>query len=525
MPSRTTLIVVSLALWVAAQDCVSGLVSLPLINTTLSNGKSRRGVSLKVGNPQQEFAFLPKWDNNNTFLYGPKCDSMQIMKSNDACITFRGGVYEDRSDSKGTLASSVKPPPDLWSSTTYDMFTETLDLGGNNSLRAFPLASPKDYKGWDTQGYDPQNIIGMGTGSTLMDACRKAGRIASDSSGFYWGLDGVLDSDQMKGSLVLGGYDKAKTYGNGRTLQLSDRRDCPTRMTVSINDIVLNFANGTDASVFPKDNGGTFLLACIIPERPSLMDMPRTPHFQNLLDAIGNEEWSRTVGVDWWNVVLNPSKPLFKGDLTFTLDDGFQVKIPNHQLIVPERYINDKGDLAVNSSRPVIRINSLQDTTAKVLPVLGRYFFTSAYVLLNRDANQFTLWQANPTSDENLVPVNQATQSCTTTPTTSRQPDLGGDQNGKLSSGAIAGIAVGGAAAAGIGLGVLWWCLVRRRKRNNEVEAERFTVEEERERPPTRKAAEVQWPSQGYPHFIPQEMSSQPMRNRPVELPTGMEAN
>lgn len=185
-----------------------------------------------------------------------------------------------------------------------------MDLGGNNSLRAFPLASPKDYKDWNTQGYDPQNIIGMGPGSTLIDACRKAGRIASDSLGFYWGLDGVLDRDQMKGSFVLGGYDKAKTYGNGRTQPLSDRPDCPTRMAVSIKDIVLNFSNGTDASIFPKDNGGTLLSACVIPERPSLMDMPRKPYFQNLLDAIGNEEWGRTAGVDWWNVVLNPSMPL-----------------------------------------------------------------------------------------------------------------------------------------------------------------------------------------------------------------------
>ncbi len=198
----------------------------------------------------------------------------------------------------------------MWSPTTYDLFTETLDLGGNRSLRAFPFARPKNYKDWDTQGYDPQNIIGMGTSSTLMDACRKAGSIASDSVGFYWGLDGVLDRDQIKGSFVLGGYDKAKTYGNGRTQQLSDRRDCPTKMIVSIKDIVLNFSNGTDASIFPKDNGGTLLSACIIPERPSLMDMPRTPYFDKLLDVIGNEEWSRTTGVDWWSVVLNPSKPL-----------------------------------------------------------------------------------------------------------------------------------------------------------------------------------------------------------------------
>lgn len=61
MASKTAFVVLFLVLCVVAQDCVSGPMSLPLINVTLSNGKTRRGVALKVGNPPQEFAFLPKW--------------------------------------------------------------------------------------------------------------------------------------------------------------------------------------------------------------------------------------------------------------------------------------------------------------------------------------------------------------------------------------------------------------------------------------------------------------------------------
>lgn len=230
----------------------------------------------------------------------------------------------------------------------------------------------------------------------------------------------------------------------------------------------------------------------------------------------------------------------FTGDLTVILEDNFQVKIPNHQLLVPERYITDKGDLGVNSSQPVFRINSLQDTTAQVLPVLGRYFLTSAYVFANRDANEFTLWQANPTTDENLVSVNKtngivsAARSCAVTPTTSLRPDSGGDQDGKqgekgegssnaspLSSGALAGIVVGAIAGVGIGGGLLWWLLKQKRRSPATVEMDGPT--EERERPLSSKATEVGWPSQGYPHFIPQEVSSQSVRMEPVELATGTE--
>ncbi|KAJ4865508.1 hypothetical protein T069G_02038 [Trichoderma breve] len=464
---------------VAAQDCVPGPISLSIDNTTISpTGKSQRGVSLKVGTPPQEFAFLPKWNNNNTFIYGPKCDPEGgIINTNDACITFRGGIYGNTSGTRGVLASSFKPPKDLWSSTEYEMFTDNVQLNTNNSLHAFPLANPTDIKTWDTQGYDPQNIIGLGSGSTIIDACLKAGTIASDSVGFFWGLDGVLDKDQTEGSLVLGGYDRAKTFGNGYTIPLSDDPDCPTGMVVSIADIVLNFVNGTDFSLFP-DSKGTLLTACLIPERPTLMDMPRSPYFDNLLEAIGNEEFKRSTGIDYWNVILNPSMSMYTGDITFTLDNNMDITIPNRQLIVPKRYIDDNGDLAINSSLPVIRINSLQNTTSQTLPNLGRYFLTAAYVLFNRDAKEFTLWQANPTSDEDLVSVN-----------TTSAPSSGSDKGGKptvtdtaskasssLSSGAIAGIAIGCAVIIAISLGILWWCRILRRK--SKAGLERSTSQE-----------------------------------------------
>ncbi|KZZ87559.1 Peptidase aspartic [Moelleriella libera RCEF 2490] len=386
--------------------------------------------------------------------------------------------------------------------------------------------------------------MGMAKGSTLVNACRTSGRIAPDSLGFYWGLDGVLDKDQTRGFFVLGAYNKAKTYGDGRTRPLSDdRTDCPTEMIVIIKDIVLNFANGTDTSLRSNENGGTLLEACIIPENPSSMNLPYNPYSKTLLSAISNGEWLRdgTVGIDYWNIILNPSKPLFTCDITVVLDDNFQIKIPNHQLIVPERYIKYQGDVATNSSNPVLRINSLQSSTAGSLPVLGRYFLTSAFLFLNRDAKQFTLWKAIPTSDENLIATNKhetvpATQHCMMTPTTLLRSDLetrrarnqngkddGSDNHSSLSSGVIAGIALGAATAAGLGIGLLWWYLVHERKRNAKVERENAIAAGGQGQPPTSKVNSTEWPSQGYPHFVPQEMDSTSTPLAPVELATRTE--
>ena len=47
-----------------------------------------------------------------------------------------------------------------------------------------------------------------------------------------------------------------------------------------------------------------------MPDRPVLMEMPRTPYFNNMADIIGNDESDRTTGVDYWNIILNPDFPM-----------------------------------------------------------------------------------------------------------------------------------------------------------------------------------------------------------------------
>ncbi|EQK97813.1 Peptidase aspartic [Ophiocordyceps sinensis CO18] len=514
------LLLLHLVTSIMARNCVPGPVSLPIVNVTLATGKTRRGIAVNVGQPGQQFAFLPRWGNNNTFLYGPECDSLGLVDTNDACITFRGGLYDPAKGGPAPLGNNLVEP---WNSKTYSMFTDTLDLGNNISLADFPIASPVNVTDWNLQGYDPQNMIGLGSASSLIQALRKKRQIASSAVGFYWGLDGVNDRDQRPGAFVLGGYDKAKTYGPGHTAFLSDTKDCESGMMVSLRDIVLNFANGTDASIFSRENGGTLLRACLIPERPVVMDMPLKPYFANLLDKIGNVEAGRSNSVDWWNVILDGTLPIFSGSLSFVLESGLQIKIPNHQLIVPERRIEAGGGISVNDSRPALRINSLQSTTSQSLPLLGRYFFTGAYVMANRDANQFTLWEANPTSEENLVAVNDKNEvfpatakgSCARQPTASLKPDgaNSGGSGASVSPGAMAGIAVGGAAAIVAAAALTWWLL--RRKREAKATQPEPTFENGRDKP---LQSPKQDPHHPLPHLIPHELSSGATQRQPAEM-------
>ncbi|KAI6756210.1 hypothetical protein HG530_011946 [Fusarium avenaceum] len=545
-----------------AEDCVPLPLSMGIHNITTASGELRRGVSLKVGSPEQELSFLPRWNNNNTIIYGPKCD-MDNWKYAE-CETFRGGFYVPKdSKTNSKTKKGYEPLTEPFPKDSYDIITDTISWSEDMALENFPIAQPLNTSKWDLQGYSPQHIIGMDSGSTIMEALKNAGRIASKSFGFWWGLDGVGEKDQKGGSFVLGGYDRAKAYGDGITTQLTHSDRCASGMVVSISDMILNFQNGTDTSLFEQRNGGTTLQACLLPDMPIVMAMPYDPYFYNLGIAIDNGEVSRSMGIDFWNVVLDADVKPYTGDLTIRLEGDLDITIPNRQLIVPDRTIKDNGATTANASRPVIRINSLQESTKTALPYLGRYFLTAAYVVLNADSNEFTIYQANPTSEEDLVALGEdnksidAQASCTVQPTASADPGEGdgtqteaagtataeptssnnsdssgnnksgsdgdnanaNEDEGGLATGTVVGIAVGVCVPAVAGAAFLVWFLMRRKQKSQEAEKRHYesTAAYVSWSPETPKNG---WPTQGVPHFIPQEMATdnQPKQG-PVEMP------
>ncbi|KAM5345886.1 hypothetical protein ACJ41O_011747 [Fusarium nematophilum] len=508
----------------------------------MASGRSRRGISVKLGEPAQELSFLLRWSNNNTFVYGPKCDTDQF--SEEECDTFRGGFYlSDNSSTHGSPSSSYEAPSDLWDDDTYTMFTETISLGDNFTIKDFPMARPIDTEDWALAGFTPQHIIGMAPGSTFMNALVKGGRIASRSFGYFWGLDSG-DSDQdTPGSFVLGGYDRAKTYGDGVRTDFSEGEDahsCRGQMVVSIRDIVLNFRNGTDVSIFGTQGRGSSIDACIIPQNPSLMDLPEEPYFHNLMEAIDNKKVGRSMGlgVDYFNVLLDPEQPVYDGDITFKLKSGLDITVPNDQFIAPERRIDDAGEIYANESQHLIRINPMGgDLADDKLPSLGRYFFTAAYLASNEDAREFYIWRANPTSDEDLVAVDETNEVVDASytdcaiqvvpgsdkdgETTQDGDEEGAQGGGGLSDGAKAGIGVGVGVPAIAGVACLAWWLLRRARARAKEDGGKMASSESRDSSRVSEDVKPGFPSQGYPHYIPQELpTTRPKTPPPSEMPT-----
>jgi hypothetical protein len=180
----------------------------------------------------------------------------------------------------------------------------------------------------------------------------------------------------------------------------------------------------------------------------------------------------------------------YDGDVTFQLSSGIDIKISNSQFILPDYTISSDGLLVGNTSVRDVVINSLQSVNANDMPVIGRQFFSGAYLMVNQDAQSYTLWQANPTTDTKLVAVGGsgcptssgsiASGSATSVSSgSSTQPTSSGEASSKpkpgasktLSTGALAGIVIGAIIIAGL-LVFLAVCLLSRKKRPRSTRVE-----------------------------------------------------
>ena len=225
--------------------------------------------------------------------------------SDESCITFRGGQFSAlESTTSETIAKAIQVDGPPYPS--YDLHNDTLTLNGKTSLSEFPIGVPLN--NWGAQGYHPQAALGLGYGSTLLQRLKSRGVIASKTWSFFWGRTGATAATQLDGSLVLGGYDKAKVVGNNHTdrIRREDSGGCTTGILPKISDMILNFPNGTNASLLSGKSKSTVLRACIVPDYPVLMTIPTDPYF-NSFRAITNAELrDRSFGLNFFSMVYGP---------------------------------------------------------------------------------------------------------------------------------------------------------------------------------------------------------------------------
>ncbi|KAG8628172.1 hypothetical protein KVT40_004045 [Elsinoe batatas] len=308
--------------------------------------------------------------------------------------------------------------------------TDDLSLSSNVTLGGFPIGVPGDDIG--QQQAEPQAILGLGGNSTLLSALRKSERISSRSYGIFSGLTGVTAASQMDGSLVLGGYDRAKT-------------------------------------VFARE--GDAFRACLIPDYPLVMSLTGEV-FQRIDANFDSTFVDRSTGINFWGVAYDGRGGApYDGDLTAQIEiagQSLDIRIPNDQLVLPDITIAETGAMNVNYSKQVVMLDALAAETETLLPIIGRSFLSSAYVFVNQDAGTFTLWAANATTTSDIVPIARDGSIVDNCGLRLVGTDVSGPGNAsntppaKLTTGAIAGIAVGGTAALVVIVAAAFFLLRRR---------------------------------------------------------------
>lgn len=223
------------------------------------------------------------------------------------CTTFRGGAYDWTTSRASKSATSDNHPVDGQPYPAMDYVSDTLAVG-NNTLLDFPLGIAKDI--WGEQAYTPLAALGLGSNSTFLNVLKNSGKIASRTYSLFWGQTGRDSDAQLDGSIVFGGYDRAKVGGSKFTTGRSPDPSCPSGLLVTMRDITLNFPNGTDMSIFDGSKS-TAITACINPTLPVFMRIPLKPYVETFLKissdgAMDIYKMNRATGMNWWNLRYPP---------------------------------------------------------------------------------------------------------------------------------------------------------------------------------------------------------------------------
>jgi hypothetical protein len=127
----------------------------------------------------------------------------------------------------------------------------------------------------------------------------------------FWGLVGGPAEKQTRGSLVLGGLDRSliADQNENLTASLSQNSKCGTGILVTIGDILLNWPNGTESSIFMGSQSAA-IQACVNPSFTGLMNLPRS-YYESFLSLAGGtppdgKNEARSLGINYFTMLFDP---------------------------------------------------------------------------------------------------------------------------------------------------------------------------------------------------------------------------
>ena len=239
-----------------------------------------------------------RWNNTYIFDSSVSCPNLDTPVG---CAGRWGGFFVESSSTSWAQAASfaaLSTARETIGDHDQDLpGNDTVHLNSSLALTTFPLGISRVK---DT--YGSMNSIGLGSNSTLLNALVSAGTIASKTWAFFQGWTGAESNQQMDGSLVLGGYDKAKVMGNNITLPFSESLNCISHLIVTITDIKMNLKNGSNPSILGPSAGSAFK-ACIKPDVH--VTGLSSDIWSSFVGISGVHEIGRSDGINFWGMLIS----------------------------------------------------------------------------------------------------------------------------------------------------------------------------------------------------------------------------
>ena len=439
---------------------------------------------------------------NNTYIYNSTASCGTDTTA--VCNARLGGLFDEGSSSSwneypdytaleyGNIDGALQH---YANSTGKDILT----LSDQLSLGEFPFALDRAGAIGDGEGL---NKLGLGYNSSLLRRLMTSGNTNSQTWSIWQGWSGAEASQQIDGNIVLGGYDRAKLNGANVTQPIVYDPNCAHGLIVTINDITMNLKNGSSVSISGTSYGQA-IRACVEPTSNTI-GLPHDTWGRFIFVSGSTELGPSSDKLNFWSQLVltagawvSPNTLLadiyfvradslilcsYDGDLSFTIDPNLNIRIPNHQLVVPEYNYSSNGQrYYTNATETTILIYDNVGINENDLPTLGKPFLSSAYLLVDNDRQSFTLWEAQPNMTQDLVSLgppicSNTPHSAPTASPTSTSAALPSSAPTILSSGlsksTIAGIVIGGSIAVATAIGaILFIARTRRHKQTQQSQA------------------------------------------------------
>lgn len=182
----------------------------------------------------------------------------------------------------------------------------------------------------------------------------------------------------------------------------------------------------------------------------------------------------------------------FRGNLSITIEGTITVNFTTQQLLLDDHYIGSNGFIQHN---PFLKNVPLVIEDPPLMPRLGGMFFSSAYLMVNHDKNEFTITSARTTRQQPAVVGIDTKNDCiallnsttvietpfppnTTSPVPEATVSATGSEASRLAAGTIVGITAGVIAGVSfvLGIALIVWRRLHAETNNTAIEKDVFEV-------------------------------------------------